>query len=80
MSEFVEIYWRSSSSTSLSSLSLSSSSSNPSTFEFVIIYKCRRYDQVPSLELEALEADEIYSRLRPDADEFAVFEQLPRSI
>lgn len=89
MSEIVEIYWRSpsssSTSSSLSSLSLSSSSLLSSTSaagganEFVVIYLCRRYDQASAQEQDAVETDEIYSRLRPNADEFAVFDQLPRS-
>lgn len=88
MSEFVEIYWRSPSSSSplssLSSLSLSSSSLLSSTSatgaaEFVVIYLSRRHDEVSAQEQDAVESDEIYSRLRPNADEFAVFDQLPRS-
>lgn len=66
--EFVEIYWRSSAASSLSK----------SANEFVVIYLCRRIAQVPAQE--ALETVEIYSRLRPNDEQFAVFEQLPKSI
>lgn len=68
MQEFVEIYWRSSAATPLSTVSKGAN-------EFVVIYLCRRFAQVP----DALETIEIYSRLRPNDEQFAVFEQLPRS-
>lgn len=73
MQEFVEIYWRSSAPSSLSTLSKGAN-------EFAVIYLCRRFAQVPVQALDALETVEIYSRLRPDDKQFAVFEQLPRSI
>lgn len=71
MQEFVEIYWRS---------SAPSSTLSKGANEFAVIYLCRRFAQVPAQALDALETVEIYSRLRPDDKQFAVFEQLPRSI
>lgn len=70
MLEIVEIYWR-------SNINVTKATEPMAANEFVVIYLCRQLSQ---LAHDAIETGTLFSRLRPDDDEFVVFDQLPKRI
>jgi len=69
MLEFVEIYWR------RNVIPLVNEAPSMTSNDFVVIFLCRQFGQVAK---DALNTGVIYSRLRPNDDEFMVFDQLPK--
>lgn len=69
MLEFVEIYWRS---------NINVNKTEPlAANEFIVIYLCRQFS---SLAEDVIETGATFSRLRPNEEEFVIFDQLPKPL